>query len=52
MTTIVIDSESTSSYEGAFYAIADAYVRTAENMAQCNNRLETARQYNSRHKEE
>lgn len=51
MTTIVIDSESTSSYEGAFYAIADAYVSTAENMAHCNNKLETARQYNNRYKE-
>lgn len=51
MTPIVINSESISSYEGAFYATADAYVSTAENMAQCNNKLETARQYNNRHNE-
>ena len=33
------------SYESAFYATSEAYIKSAKKVAECNNRLKAARNY-------
>lgn len=42
---IAVVGELGDSYESAFYEVSKSYIITANNIAECNNRMKAARKY-------